>query len=178
MEAFPTIVASGVNTCTLHYTAHDRQIQSGELILLDFGIEIDGYGADISRTFPVSGGFTPRQQEIYDAVMEVKRFAVSTLRPGTTRRAWSIGVKEYMFDVCTKLELKDMEKYTPLANPYFPHSIGHFLGLDTHDIGDTDMPLTPGMVMTIEPGIYISEEAIGIRIEDDYLITENGCERL
>ncbi len=96
-----------------------------------------------------------RQKEIYDAVVEVKRFAESTLKPGITRKAWNIGVKEYMFDVCIELELKDMEKYTPLVNPYFPHSIGHFLGLDTHDVGDTDMPLTPGMIMTIEPGIYI-----------------------
>ena len=129
-----------------------------DLILLDFGIEIDGYGADISRTFAISGAFTPRQQEIYDAVMEVRVFAENTLKPGITRRAWNIGVKEYMFEVCKKLELQDMGQYTLLTNPYFPHSIGHFLGLDTHDVGDTDMPLVPGMVMTIEPGIYIREE--------------------
>ncbi len=177
-EAFPSIVANGPNACTLHYTAHDRQIQSGELILLDFGIEVDGYGADISRTFPVSGGFTLRQKEIHDAVMDVKQFAESTLKPGITRKAWNIGVKDYMYSTCQKLNLPNITQYNPLSNPYFPHSIGHFLGLDTHDVGSSDIPLVPGMVMTIEPGIYIREESIGIRVEDDYLITQTGCIRL
>jgi len=83
-----------------------------------------------------------------------------------------------MYDKCKKLQLKDIEIYTPETNPYFPHSIGHFLGLDTHDVGDSDVPLAPGMVLTIEPGIYIREESIGIRIEDDYLVTGNGCQKL
>ena len=159
-EAFPTIVASGANACILHYTAHSRQVCRGDLILIDFGIEIDGYGADISRTFAVSGEFSPRQQEIYDAVMDVRRYAESTLMPGITRDVWKTDVKGYMYGVCKKLGLKDMEKYTFTTNPYFPHSIGHFLGLDTHDIGGSDIPLAPGMIMTIEPGIYIREEEI------------------
>lgn len=178
IEAFPTIVASWLKGCTLHYTALDRQIGEGDLILIDFGIEFDGYGADISRTFPVSGVFTPRQQEIHDAVMEVKHFAESILKPGITRKEWNIAVKEYMYSVCQRLRLPNITEFNALSNPYFPHSIGHFLGLDTHDIGDTNLPLAPGMIMTIEPGIYIREEWIGIREEDDYLIVESGCVRL
>jgi len=108
----------------------------------------------------------------------VKNFAEKTLKPGITRKAWNLGVKEYMYEVCMKLGLKDIEKYTPTTNPYYPHSIGHFLGLDTHDVGSSDMPLEPDMVLTIEPGIYIHDEAIGIRIEDDYLVTDSGCVKL
>ena len=178
VEAFPTIVASGANACTIHYTAHDRPIKNWDLILLDFGIEIDGYGADISRTFPVSWAFSSRQQLLYDVVCDVKVFAEKTLKPGITRKIWNIWVKEYMYHQCEKLGLFEIEQYTSLTNPYFPHSIGHFLGLDTHDIGDSDIALAAGMVLTIEPGIYLREEGIGIRIEDDYLVTENGCEQL
>jgi Xaa-Pro aminopeptidase len=119
-----------------------------------------------------------RQQEIYDAVLDVQVFAVSALRPGVTRKVWNQSVKEYMFQSYQRLKLPNIETHTPKTNPYFPHSIGHFLGLDTHDVGDSDMPLEPGMILTIEPGIYIREEGIGIRIEDDYLITDTGCERL
>lgn len=177
-EAFPSIVASGPSACTLHYTAHDRQVQSWDLILIDFGIELDGYGADISRTFAVDGVMNPRQQLLYDAILEVKRYAESTLRPWITRKEWNLGIKDYMFEMCKKLTLKDIEQYTPTTNPYFPHSIGHYLGLDTHDVGGPDIPLMPGMVMTIEPGVYIRDEGIGIRVEDDYVVTETGCQRL
>ena len=176
-EAFPSIIASGINSCTLHYTQNTRKIESGDIILIDFGIELGGYGADISRTFTV-WGFSERQQEIYDAVEDVKRFAENTLKPGITRKAWNLWIKKYIYNTCTRLGLKDIEKYTPATNPYYPHSIGHFLGLDTHDVGDTDVPLSPGMVLTIEPGIYIPDEAIWIRIEDDYLVTESGCVKL
>ena len=178
IEAFPSIVASGPNACTLHYTLNNRQIDPGDLILIDFGIEIDGYGADISRTFAVDGMMNPRQKEIYDAVLDVKQFAENTLKPGITRKNWNIAVKEYMFAMCQKLRLPDIAQHTALTNPYFPHSIGHFLGLDTHDVGDSDIPLAPGMVLTIEPGIYVPDEGIGIRIEDDYLVTEDGCRRI
>lgn len=178
IEAFPSIVASGPNACTLHYTANTRRIEVGDLILMDFGIELDGYGADISRTFTIGGSMNSRQQELYDAVLEVKQFAVKTLTPGITRKDWNLRVKEYMFTVCQNLSLPDMDIYTPTTNPYFPHSIGHFLGLDTHDVGNSDIPFLPGMILTIEPGIYIRHEGIGIRIEDDYLVTEDGCVRL
>lgn len=176
-EAFPTIVASGVNSCTLHYTKNNRQIESGDIVLIDFGIELWWYGSDISRTFAV-WWLSQKQQAIYDAVEDVKRFAEDTLKPGITRRAWNLGVKEYMYNTCTRLGLKDIEKYTPVTNPYYPHSIGHFLGLDTHDVGDSDVPLKPWMVLTIEPWIYVREESIWIRIEDDYLVTESGCVKL
>ncbi len=178
VEAFPSIIASGPSACTLHYTAHDRKIEAGDLVLIDFGIELDGYGADISRTFPVSGQFTPRQQEIYDALQDAKKYAESMLKPWISRKNWNLAVKEYMFQVCQQLWLPDIEKYTPLTNVYFPHSIGHFLGLDTHDVGDSDMPLAPGMILTIEPGIYMPAEGIGIRIEDDYLVTATSCEKI
>jgi Xaa-Pro aminopeptidase len=196
VEAFPTIVASGPNSCILHYTQNTRKIETGDLILLDFGIELGGYGADISRTFCVSDTSfakevptkevedlvshfsNPRQQLIYDAVLDVSKYAESTLRPGITRKEWNTGVRQYMYEVCVSLHLEDIESHTPVTNPYFPHSIGHYLGLDTHDVGDSDIPLAPGMLLTIEPGIYIPAETIGIRIEDDYLLTESGCERL
>lgn len=103
IEAFPSIVASGPNACTLHYTLNNRQVEAGDLVLLDFGIELDGYGADISRTFVVGGVMNPRQQELYDAVLDVKQFAESTLKPGISRKNWNIGAKEYMFAVCRKL---------------------------------------------------------------------------
>ncbi len=177
-EAFPSIVASGPSACTLHYTANSRQIESGDLILIDFGIELDGYGADISRTFAIDGTMNLRQQELYDAVLDVKHFAEQTLRPGINRKDWNLQVKEYMFRVCQNLSLPWIQESSPVSNPYFPHSIGHFLGLDTHDVGDGDMMLVPGMMLTIEPGIYIRDEEIGIRIEDDYLVTETGCIRL
>jgi Xaa-Pro aminopeptidase len=177
-EAFPTIVASGPNACILHYTKNTRQLQEGDLVLLDFGIELDGYGADISRTFPVSWTFDLRQQELHHAVIDVKDFAERILKPGITRRIWNTGVKEYMYSKCKDLQLKDIHQYTPETNPYFPHSIGHFLGLDTHDVGDSDTLLEPWMVLTIEPGIYIAQEGIGIRIEDDYLVTDTGCKKL
>jgi Xaa-Pro aminopeptidase len=119
-----------------------------------------------------------RQQQIYDAVLDVRDFAERELVSGITRREWVIRVKEYMYTVCKKLQLEDIDKYTAITNPYFPHSIGHFLGLDTHDVGSSDIPLRPGMILTIEPGLYIASESIGIRIEDDYLVTETGCERL
>lgn len=176
-EAFPTIVASGINSCTLHYTKNTRQIGSGDIVLLDFGIEIDGYGADISRTFAV-WGFSHRQQEIYNAVEDVKRYAENTLKPWITRKVWNLRVKEYMYEVCENLHLREIEKYTPITNPYYPHSIGHFLWLDTHDVGNSDSPFEPGMILTIEPGIYIRDEAIWIRIEDDYLVTSSGCVKL
>lgn len=177
-EAFPTIVASGPNACILHYAKNTRKIQEWNLVLLDFGIEIDWYWADISRTFSVGSIFSPRQQELYHVVLDVKQFAEKTLKPGITRRIWNTSVKEYMYNKCKELQLKDIDQYTSETNPYFPHSIGHFLGLDTHDVGDADLPLAAGMILTIEPGIYISDENIGIRIEDDYLVTETGCERL
>lgn len=146
--------------------------------MIDFGIELDGFGADISRTFAVGEIMNSRQQELYDAVLDVKSFAESTLKPGITRKNWNRGVKEYMFAVCQKLQLPDIEKFTAFTNPYFPYSIGHFLGLDTHDVGDSDIPFMPGMVLTIEPGIHLPIEGIGIRIEDDYLITVSGCKKL
>ncbi len=104
-EAFPSIVASGPSACTLHYTANSRQIESGDLILIDFGIELDGYGADISRTFAIDGTMNLRQQELYDAVLDVKHFAEQTLRPGINRKDWNLQVKEYMFRVCQNLSL-------------------------------------------------------------------------
>lgn len=176
-EAFPTIVASGGNSCILHYTKNNRQIESGDIVLIDFGIELWGYGADISRTFAL-WWLSKRQQEIYDAVEDVKKYAENTLKPGITRSTWNLWVKEYMYNTCVRLGLKDIEQYTATTNQYYPHSIGHFLGLDTHDVWENSVPLVPGMVLTIEPGIYIPSESIWIRIEDDYLVTESGCVKL
>ncbi len=178
VEAFPTIVASGPNSCILHYIQNNRKMNAGDVVLLDFGIEIDGYGADISRTFSISWEFSPRQKVIYDAVLDVKTFSEQILQPWISRKEWNMRVKNYMWEICQKLNLPNIEKHTSQENPYFPHSIGHFLWLDTHDVGDIDTIFQPGMIVTIEPGIYIVDESIGIRIEDDYLITESGCEMI
>ena len=162
--AYEPIIGSGPNSCGLHYTANDRIMRAGELVLCDVGAEFQMYAADITRTFPVSGTFTPRQREINDIVHEAWRVAVDMCRPGVTF-----------------LELGDAARNVienaGYCDQYF-HGLGHFLGLDVHDAGLMNEPLAPGMVITIEPGIYIADENLGIRLEDDILITDEGCEIL
>lgn len=179
VEFFETIVASGVNACTLHYIANNRKIEAGDIVLIDFGIEIDGYGADISRTFPISGEFTPRQKELYDGVLATKKYAESILKSGISILEMNRQIHHFMIhELFPEIGLQVSTSSVKLNNPFMPHSIGHFLGIDVHDVGDRDGALELGMVVTIEPGIYVKEEGIGIRIEDDYLVTEDGCRRL
>jgi Xaa-Pro aminopeptidase len=180
-EAYPSIVSSGPNTCILHYSAHTRQLQSGDLVLIDAGAEYMGYASDMTRTFSVSG-FTPRQLAVYSAVERVKKIAENTLSPGISLTAYELIVRTAMNDELRQLGLISQDasedEIIRLSRKYYPHRTSHFLGLDVHDVGSRDAILAPGMVVTIEPGIYIPDEQIGVRIEDDYLITESGCERL
>lgn len=177
-EAYPTIVGSGPNACTLHYTKHTRKIQDGDFVLIDFGAECDGYAADITRTFAV-GNVSPRQKEVYESVLAVKQYAESIVRPGITKLQYNQMVRTRMNQELRKLWLipegASKEQEHQLSLKYYPHSVGHFLGLDVHDVGDRDEVLKPGMTITCEPGIYIPEEGIGVRLEDDLLVTETGC---
>ncbi len=178
--AFQTIVASGGDSCTLHYVANDKQCRPGDLVLMDFGAEYAHYAADLSRTVPVDGRFTARQKAVYEAVLNVQKAAIGMLRPGATFEAYHAEVGRVMESELIGLGLLDaaavasQPKDKPLYKQYFPHGTSHHLGLDVHDYGDRYRPFEAGMVLTCEPGIYIREEGIGVRIENDILITADG----
>jgi len=167
-EAFPTIVGSGVNATILHRRHADKMLKDGELVLIDAGATSHYCRADISRTYPVSGKFTPRQRELYAAVLDTLRYAETLAKPGmyiTNRERPELSINH--------LVRKYLETTYGLIN-VMPHSIGHFLGYDVHDVGDYRVPLQRGDVITLEPGIYLPHEGIGIRIEDDYEIGDDG----
>jgi Xaa-Pro aminopeptidase len=159
---------------------NDRQCQDGDLVLIDFGAEYANYAGDLTRTLPVNGRFTPRQRAVYDAVLRVQKAAIQMLRPGNTLEAYTAEVGHLMEPELIGLGLLDAEqvkaqpKDQPLYKKYFPHGTSHPLGLDVHDYGDKYRPFEPGMVFTCEPGIYIREEGIGVRIENNILITDQG----
>ncbi len=169
---FPSIVGSGPNSTTLHYDKNRRQMQAGDLVVVDIGAEYGYYSADVTRTFPVSGRFTDRQRAIYDLVLGAQQAAMDAVKPGVTLAALSRLARGYIDahsgDLCGGTS----------CNRYFVHGLSHSLGMDVHDVGSMSGPLQPGMVFTIEPGIYIEDEQLGVRIEDDVLVTENGYERL
>lgn len=171
--AFKTIAASGERATILHYSDNDHVMKDGELFLCDLGATHNYYCADISRTFPVNGSFTPRQREIYELVLNAQRIVEDNAAPGMSVRALNQLVVDYYREELPKHGLqKDVREY------YF-HSVSHHLGLDTHDVdGGLGAVLNAGNVITNEPGLYIADEGIGIRIEDDLLITEEGCEVL
>ncbi len=176
--AFQTIVASGADACVLHYVKNDKQIEAGDLVLIDFGAEYAHYAGDLTRTVPADGRFTGRQREVYDAVLRVQKAAMALLRPGGTLDRLNAEVGRVMESELIGLGLLDAEAVgnqppeKPLYKKYFPHGTSHHLGLDVHDVGDRYRPFEPGMVFTCEPGIYIREEGIGVRIENDILITD------
>ena len=176
--AFQTIVASGADSCTLHYVKNDKQCKDGDLVLIDFGAEYANYAGDLTRTLPVNGRFTPRQRVVYEAVLRVQKAAIQMLRPGNTLEAYTAEVGRWMEAELIGLGLLDAEKVKgqpkdqPLYKKYFPHGTSHHLGLDVHDYGDKFRPFEAGMVFTCEPGIYIREEGIGVRIENDILVTD------
>ena len=178
--AFQTIVASGPGSCTLHYVSNDMQCQGGDLVLIDFGAEYANYAADLTRTVPVNGRFTPRQKAVYNAVLRVQKAAIELLRPGNTFEVYHDEVGKLMESELIGLGLLDPAavqsqlKDNPLYKKYFPHGTSHHLGLDVHDYGDKFRPFEAGMVLTCEPGIYIRDEGLGIRIENDILITDQG----
>lgn len=170
--SFTTIAASGVNATILHYTSNNTVIKNDDLILFDLGCITDNYISDITRTFPVGGKFSPRQKDIYQSVLNVNKKCIEFLKPGISWAEYNDYANKLLSEEMIKLGLiKDEKEF----RKYYWHSIGHFIGLDTHDPGLHEFKLAPGMVVTCEPGIYVEEEAIGVRIEDDVLITEDGC---
>ena len=197
-SAYPSIIGSGNNGCVLHYTNNDAPLQDGNLVLIDAGCEYQHYAADITRTFPVSGLFSPPQRALYNIVLAANEAAIAQCRPGTPFNAPHEAAVAVMVEGLIRLGLlqgtvaDNVEAETYLQ--YCPHKSCHWLGLDVHDVGDYRLaeqwrPLQPGMVLTVEPGIYVSQDSPkseviepylgnGIRIEDDVLITDNGCQVL
>jgi Xaa-Pro aminopeptidase len=182
-HAFSPIIGSGKNACVLHYDTNHSPCQGGQLVLLDFGARYGNYNADLTRTIPVNGKFTKRQRDVYNAVLRVHRAARKMLKPGALLKPYQDKVGEIMQEellglkLLTKKEIKDAndkDPDKPAYKKYFPHGTSHHLGLAVHDVGDTWRKVEAGMVFTIEPGIYIKEEGLGIRLENDVLITKNG----
>ena len=166
--AFPSIVGSGPNAAILHYAENNRRMSSGDLVVIDVGAEFDGYSADLTRTYPVSGRFTPRQKEIYNIVLAAHEAALKQVRPAVTFDSIHRAAVE-------AIDSRGRDRQGRRLGRYFIHGTGHHLGLEVHDpVNDRSRPLEPGMVITIEPGIYIPEENLGVRIEDDVLVTRDG----
>jgi Xaa-Pro aminopeptidase len=176
-HAFSPIVASGERSCTLHHMLNNAPLVSGEPLVLDVGAQFNYYAADITRTYIIGANPSRRQQQVYDAVLEVQEYAFLLLKPGVVIREYEQQIEAFMGEKLRELGLIKTIEHDAVRH-YFPHATSHFLGLDTHDAGDYDHPLEPGVVMTVEPGIYIPEEAIGIRIEDDVIITNDGVQSM
>jgi len=178
--AYTPIIASGANACVLHYIENSQPCADGDLILLDVGAEYGNYNSDITRTFPVNGVFTSRQKDVYNAVLRVKKAAMELLRPGNQLHTYHQEVGALMTDELLKLKLidktdvKNEDPKWPAYKKYFMHGTSHYLGLDVHDVGHWTVQMEAGNAFTVEPGIYIPEENIGIRIEDDIIITHDG----
>ncbi len=177
-HAYSPIVASGQNACVLHYISNDQVCKDGDLLLLDIGAEYGNYCADMSRTLPVNGRFTPRQRQVYDAVLRLLKAGMSMLVPGITNEKWHAEVCKLMekeligLGLITEEQVKNQDPSNPAFIKYYMHGTGHFLGLDVHDVGTRQEIFVKGMVMTCEPGIYIPEEGIGIRLENDVMIDD------
>lgn len=169
---FPSVVGSGPNSVILHYDENRRRMEAGELVVMDVGAEYGHYTADITRTVPVSGRFTPWQAAIYELVLSTQLAVIDSIRPGMSvwqlERIARLHMKNRSGDLCG----------TTTCDRYFVHGLSHWLGMDVHDVGSYATALEPGMVLTVEPGIYLPEESLGVRIEDDVLVTEDGREVL
>jgi Xaa-Pro aminopeptidase len=174
--AYPPIVGAGFYSTVLHYDQNSRQMTDGDVVVMDVAGSYGGYASDITRTLPVNGKFTPRQREIYQIVLAAADAAIAAAKPGMyLGRRGAKGLHEIAYEYINT-HGKDL-KGQPLGQ-YFSHGLSHSVGLNVHDPFDYNQPLQPGMVVTIEPGVYIREEKLGVRVEDDILITENGCEVL
>lgn len=179
-HAYDPIIASGPNNCVLHYIQNNQECQSGDLVLMDFGAEYANYAADLTRTVPVNGQFSPRQREVYDAVLKILNEAKQMLVPGATLEEYKKDVVQLFESALIDLKLltrKEIEAQTaeaPLYKKYFMHGISHFLGMEVHDPADHYAPIQAGMLFTCEPGIYIPEERIGIRLENNIIVTDEG----
>jgi Xaa-Pro aminopeptidase len=169
---YPSIVGSGPNGTTLHYDTNRRRAQDGELVVIDAAAEYGQYTADVTRTWPVNGKFTSRQKAIYNLVLATQQAAFDAIRPGvkmaTLDSLSRVYMREHSGDLCGQ----------STCDTYYIHGLGHWIGMDVHDVGDYTTPLAPGMVFTLEPGIYLPDEALGVRIEDDVVVTPNGGEWL
>jgi Xaa-Pro aminopeptidase len=182
--AYSSIVASGDRARTLHYITNDQECKDGELVLMDLGADYSGYSADLTRTVPVNGRFTKRQKEVYNACLHLHQFAKSLLKPGLTFSNYNKKTGEEAGKIFEKIGLltrADIKNQTPENPAYFKymyHGISHHLGIDVHDLGPRTGAVKEGMVLTVEPGIYIEEEQMGIRIENDVWITRGGCKDL
>ncbi|MDD4614616.1 MAG: Xaa-Pro aminopeptidase, partial [Caldisericia bacterium] len=171
-HAFNTIAASGKNATTLHYEENNAPLLDGDLILFDLGAQWDLYNADISRTFPINGTFSKQQASLYNIVLQANKKVIASIQPGLEFSQLQTIAKESLYEGLKQLNM--VQTMEDLSEYYF-HGVSHFLGLDTHDVGDTNVKLSPGMVFTVEPGLYVRELGIGIRIEDDVLVTDKGC---
>jgi Xaa-Pro aminopeptidase len=176
-EGYAPIVGAGPNSTALHYDKLSRKIEDGDIVVLDVGAQYAGYSADITRTLPANGKFTPRQREIYDIVLGAQNAALAAIKPGVHFSCK--GKKDGLFKIAYDyINTHGKDRQGKPLGQYFIHGLGHHIGLNVHDPGDYCSPLQPGMVVTIEPGIYIPEESLGVRIEDDVLITDTGYKLL
>ena len=178
--AYNPIIASGANACTLHYNQNDQPCRKGDLLLLDVAASYANYNADLTRTIPVSGRFSRRQKAVYLAVLRVMRASIAGAVVGKLHRDWQKESQMMMNEellqlgLLKKSDIKKQTEETPACRKYFMHGLGHPLGLDVHDVGFANMAFAPGWVLTVEPGIYIPEEGMGVRLENDILVTEQG----
>ncbi|MDG1439567.1 MAG: aminopeptidase P family protein [Flavobacteriales bacterium] len=178
--AYSPIIASGSSACVLHYGENNKSCNEGDVILMDFGAEYANYSSDLTRCVPVNGKFTSRQKEVYNSVLRVKNDATELLKPGVLLNEYHKMVGEIMEKELIKLQLisnqdvKNQDPNWPAYKKYFMHGTSHYIGLDTHDLGSWTNPIEENMVFTVEPGIYIPEEGLGIRLEDDVVVQKNG----
>jgi Xaa-Pro aminopeptidase len=183
-HAFMPIVASGANACALHYNTNDNVCNDGDMVLMDFGVCYANYNSDTTRCFPVNGKFSQRQKEVYNAVLYCLKEGSKLLKPGAISAEYEKQMAGLVEEQLIKLgllnaeDIKNQNPDNPLYKKYFMHGTAHHIGLDVHDVGLYTRPFEVGMVLTCEPGIYIPEEAIGCRLENDYLITKNGAKNL
>lgn len=182
--AYEPIIASGPNACVLHYIENNKACQDGDVLLLDVGAEYANYNADLTRSIPVNGKFSKRQKDVYNAVLRVQRAAIKMLKPGEKYFEYHKEVQKIMeaeligLKLLDKKDVKNQNPDKPLYSKYFMHGTGHQLGLDVHDVGNMYHPMQVGQVWTVEPGIYIREEGLGIRIENNVVIQKNGVHDL
>ena len=183
-HAYGAIIASGNRARVLHYVDNNQECKSGELLLMDFGAEYANYSADLSRTIPVNGKFSKRQKEVYNACLAVHNYCVTILKPGINYTDYinkvNLEMEKQLINIglISRQDLKNQDKENPAYRKYFYHGIGHHLGLDVHDLGSRNEPVKAGMLFTIEPGIYIEDEGMGIRIENNYWLTKTGSQNL
>ena len=178
-HSFAPIVAAGPDTCILHYIKNDKQMHDGDLLLMDFGAEYANYAGDATRTVPVNGKFSPRQKEIYSSVLAIYKETIPLFRPGMTIHKINDFVFRRMEEELQKLglltaaDIQQQDPAWPAFKKYYMHNTSHFIGLDVHDVGERDWTFQPGMVLSCEPGIYVAEEGIGVRIETDVVVADN-----